>query len=63
MEQQLWTKRDVARFLGRSISSVDHAVSARKIPYLKISRHVRFDPVEVRAWLAKMAIAPLGSEK
>ena len=63
MDQELWTKKDVALFLRRSISSVDHAVSARQIPYLKISRHVRFDPAEVRAWLAKMAITPLRSQK
>ena len=62
MDQVLWTKKDVAQFLRRSVSSVDHAVSARKIPYLKVSRHVRFDPDEVRAWLAQMSVKPLGSE-
>jgi excisionase family DNA binding protein len=61
MGQELWTKEDVARFLRRSISSVNHAVSAKKIPYLKVARHVRFDPDEVRAWLAEMAVKPHGS--
>ena len=63
MEQALWTKKDVARFLGRSLSSIDHAVSARKIPYLKVLRHVRFDPAEVRAWLEGMAVKPIGGEQ
>ena len=63
MDQELWTKKDVARFLQRSISSVDHAVSARKIPYLKISRHVRFDPEVVRAWIDKMSVKPIGNEE
>ena len=63
MEEALWTKKDVARFLGRSLSSIDHAVSARKIPYLKILRHVRFDPQEVRAWLEGMSVKPIGGEQ
>jgi hypothetical protein len=42
MDQELWTKKDVARFLRRSVSSIDHAVSSRKIPYLKVSRHVAY---------------------
>jgi excisionase family DNA binding protein len=63
MDQELWTKKDVARFLRRSVSSIDHAVSSRKIPYLKVSRHVRFDPQEVRAWLAQMSVKPIGNER
>ena len=63
MGQELWTKKDVARFLRRSISSVNHDVSARKIPYLKVSRHVRFDPDVVRAWVAEMAVKPLGGRQ
>ena len=63
MEQALWTKKDVARFLGRSLSSIDHAVSARKIPYLKVLRHVRFDPAEVRAWVEQMSVNPIGIEQ
>ncbi len=62
MEQALWTKKDVARFLGRSISSIDHAVSARTIPYLKVLRHVRFDPAEVKAWVERMSVKPIGIE-
>ena len=63
MEQVLWTKKDVARFLGRSISSIDHAVSARKIPYIKVLHHVRFDPAEVWAWLEQMSVKPIGIEQ
>lgn len=63
MDRELWTKKDVARFLGRSISSVDHAVSTRTIPFFKISRHVRFDPDEIHIWVNSMAVAPLGSGK
>lgn len=62
MEQELWTKKDVARYLGRSISSIDHAVSSRKIPYLKVMGHVRFYPEEVRQWVAQMAVKPIGCE-
>jgi excisionase family DNA binding protein len=62
MDRELWTKKDVARFLQRSVSSIDHAVASRKIPYLKVSRHVRFDPDEVRAWLSQMSVKPIGNE-
>jgi excisionase family DNA binding protein len=61
MDQVLWTKKDVARFLQRSVSSIDHAVASRKIPYLKVSRHVRFDPETVRAWVAQMSVKPIGN--
>jgi hypothetical protein len=62
MEQVLWTKKDVARFLGRSVSSIDHDVSARKIPYLKVARQVRFDPDEVREWLSGFSVKPVGEK-
>ena len=63
MDQELWTKKDVARFLRRSLSSIDHAVCARKIPYLKVMHHVRFDPQEVRAWVERMSVKAIGSEQ
>jgi hypothetical protein len=60
MQQALWTKKDVALFLGRSISAIDHDVSARKIPYLKVSRHVRFDPAVIHAWVDTLSVKPIG---
>jgi hypothetical protein len=63
MDEVLWTKKDVAKFLRRSISSIDHAVCSRKIPYLKVSRHVRFNPEEVRAWVAGLSVRPIGEKR
>lgn len=42
---------ELADELGVKASYVRRLVHERRIPYLKIGRHVRFDPIEVREWL------------
>lgn len=41
----------VAARLGVTVRHVRRLVSERRIPYLKWSHLVRFDPVEISAWL------------
>jgi excisionase family DNA binding protein len=41
----------VARLLGVGVRHVRRLVSDRRIPYLKWGHLLRFDPVEIEAWL------------
>lgn len=49
----LWTCLELSRFLNVSQSKIRHDVMDRKIPFKKIGTLVRFDPVEIVAWLEK----------
>lgn len=44
---------ELADELGVKVSYVRRLVHERRVPYVKVGRLVRFDPVEVRAWLAE----------
>lgn len=44
---------ELAAELGVKISYVRRLVHQRRIPYVKVGRLVRFDPIEVHAWLAE----------
>lgn len=41
----------VARWLGANERHVRRLVNERRIPFLKWGRLLRFDPVEIEAWL------------
>jgi excisionase family DNA binding protein len=42
---------EVARILGVGVRHVRRLVADRRIPYLKWGHLLRFDPVEIEAWL------------
>ena len=48
---QLWNKKQLARYLGLSVFWIDKQLSS--IPHLKIGKCVRFDPTseEFRQWV------------
>ncbi len=51
---RLWSKRDVADFLGCCVKTVERAVRDEGLPAMRATgRLVRFDPVAVRNWLAR----------
>jgi len=47
----LWDVDDVARRLGVQARHIRRLVAERRIPYLKWGHLLRFDPVEIEAWL------------
>jgi len=49
-EEPLWTSADVARFLGCSERQV-YVLRSQGLPSIHVASMVRFDPVQVRAWL------------
>jgi excisionase family DNA binding protein len=54
----LLDRDELAARLGVSERFVRRLVEERRIPYLKIGRFVRFDPVEIDRWLAPQRVEP-----
>ncbi len=50
-QQALLDIEEVARLLGVGVRHVRRLVADRRIPYLKWGHLLRFDPVEIDAWL------------
>ena len=50
---ELWKVDDLASFLSVSPRTIRKWVLIRFVPYLKIGRAVRFDPNEIKAWVAR----------
>jgi len=49
--ENLWTIEDVAEFLQVKPSVVKYWIYSRDIPYIKIGKFYRFDPVEIKEWV------------
>lgn len=47
----LWTKKDVAKYLQLSVSTIDRKIARGEIPYFKVGRAVRFRPEAIRQML------------
>jgi len=48
---KLVTITEVAEALGVDVRHIRRLVHERRIPYIKWGHLVRFDPVEIRAWI------------
>jgi excisionase family DNA binding protein len=49
----------LARRLGVSVRFVRRLVEERRIPYVKVGRFVRFDPVAVERWIDGARMEPI----
>jgi excisionase family DNA binding protein len=49
----------LATSLGVSVRHVRRLVQERRIPYVKWGHLLRFDPTDVRAWVANATVSPL----
>jgi excisionase family DNA binding protein len=54
----LLDRDELAARLGVSERFVRRLVEERRIPYVKIGRFVRFDPVEIDRWLTPQRVEP-----
>lgn len=41
----------LAEHLGVTTRHIRHLIAGRRIPFIRVGRFIRFDPVEVTAWL------------
>jgi excisionase family DNA binding protein len=53
---QILNVKDAAEFVGLKPATIYALVSARRIPFLKIGRAVRFDSQDLTAWLESKRI-------
>lgn len=51
--ERLWLIEDVHEFTSIPISTIKLYTATDQIPSLKIGRHRRYDPVEIRKWLER----------
>jgi excisionase family DNA binding protein len=56
--EPLWEPEEVATYLKVSRSWVYHAAQRGELPCLRYSRHLRFEPEEIRAWARKQRAQP-----
>jgi excisionase family DNA binding protein len=50
---------DAAERLGVTVRFVRRLVAERRIPYVKVGKFVRFDPVEVERWIDEHRVGQL----
>ena len=51
---------DRAERLGTSERFVRRLVSERRVPFHKVGKYVRFDPLDIDAWLEAHRVEPIG---
>jgi excisionase family DNA binding protein len=56
MEKRLLTVTETAQLLGMSESFVYKLAESKEIPYLRLGRAVRFDLLQIDAWLRRHAV-------
>ncbi len=51
IENQLLKYKQLSEFLDVPVPTLKDWVYKRKIPFKKVGRHIRFDPLDIRKWL------------
>ena len=54
---------ECARWLGVSESEIYKLTSQRRVPFIKVGRLVRFDPVALEAWLKQHTVMPMPEKR
>ena len=47
----LYNSKQIAEYLGYSESYIRQLVCAKKIPYVKLGRSLRFEESDIQAWI------------
>ena len=53
------TIQEAAQITGVSIPTLYKWVSHRKIPYIKMGRLVKFDPLKLEEWIKQQTVMPM----
>ena len=56
--KKLLSPKELSEFLGVSLNTVYSWTYQKLIPYIKIGRLARFEPIVVEAWINERRIAP-----
>ena len=54
--------QEAAHYTGVSPTTLYKWVSQRKIPYIKMGRLVKFDPVKLEEWIKQQTVMPMPSK-
>jgi DNA binding domain, excisionase family len=58
IQRQFLSPSELSRYLGLSLNTIYTWVNQRKIPYIKVSRLVKFKISEIDDWMRTMRVAP-----
>ena len=58
--QKLLKYEEMADLLGISHNTLRNWVSARRVPYVKVGKLVRFDPAQVMEYINTHTVQPIG---
>jgi excisionase family DNA binding protein len=59
----LLTIQQASQITGVSIPTLYKWVSQRKIPYIKMGRLVKFDPLKLEEWIKQQTVMPMPERK
>jgi len=57
--RHLLTIQQAAQITGISTTTLYKWVSQRKIPYIKMGRLVKFDPLKLEEWIRQQTVMPM----
>jgi excisionase family DNA binding protein len=53
LEKRLYTEKETAKYLGRSVWAIREMRYAGKLPFVKDGKRVLFDILDLNAWIEK----------
>ena len=56
LPQHLWDVHEVGDYVRKSSDAIYKMAERRQIPYVKLGGAIRFDPVEIQAWVRRHAV-------
>ncbi len=58
MTKRYLSPKELSEYLGISLQTIYEWTSQRKIPFVKLSRLVKFDVAEIDAWMKSQGVRP-----
>ena len=58
IKKQFLSPQELSAYTGLSLNTIYSWVNQRRIPYIKISRLVKFNISEIDEWMKAMRVAP-----
>jgi excisionase family DNA binding protein len=58
IKRQFLSPQELSAYIGLSLNTIYSWVSQKRIPYIKVSRLVKFNISEIDNWMKAMRVAP-----
>ena len=56
LDNQLWSINRLAEYLDVPIATIRDWLHKRKIPFIKVGRHIRFKASDIESWLKQKSV-------